>query len=280
MIRDTFETNPGLCELFRRKILERARAVRFSKSLIDFDAHLDMQGTYQDNLRIFYRKYPQLTQNSDYLRISSIRQLNGAALEQSWRGYKREHGNPDPTKSDWLKWDSTITEFRPESIEKLESHKREDWVLQDGERILSFPVTTFQSIHKQLTATAGERVARIILHEIGKEIGITQFNHLMPKMPSDSLIETLDHALSIRGWGRVSDLNRTDHGSILTYVCSIKECPLCHKLVSTRPTCDVMRGIIAGWLESFIQKNAESTVETACIAMGSRTCVFRVTFIR
>ncbi|MGD0178143.1 MAG: hypothetical protein ABSC50_15105, partial [Candidatus Bathyarchaeia archaeon] len=64
MIRDTFETNPGLSELFKRKIIERARFVGLSEGLIDFEAQIDKKGTYQDNLRTFYREYPQLTQNS------------------------------------------------------------------------------------------------------------------------------------------------------------------------------------------------------------------------
>lgn len=284
MIRDTFETNPGLCELFKRKMLERARAVRLSESLIDFDAHLDMKGTYQDNLRIFYRGYPQLTQNSDYLRISSIRPLSGVALEHSWRGYERGHGNPEPTrelvKSDWLEWNSAITEFKPEPFEKFERQERDGWIFEDGERILSFRVTTFQSILDRVSATAGEKVTKIILHQMGKEVGKTAFNHSTERMLADNLAEALDHALSIRGWGRVLDLNRTDHGSSLTYVCSIKGCPLCYKRVSTSPTCDVMRGIVSGWLESFVQKSAESSTETACVAMGSQLCVFRVTFVK
>jgi len=93
MIRDTFENNPGLHELFKRKILERARFVGLSETLIDFDSHLDKTLTYTDNLRIFYRKYPRLSQGSDYFRIKSIRPLTGAALEWSWRNYERNNGH-------------------------------------------------------------------------------------------------------------------------------------------------------------------------------------------
>jgi predicted hydrocarbon binding protein len=284
MIRDTFETNPGLCELFRRKILERARVARFNESLIDFDAHLDKKGTYQDNLRIFYRRYPQLTQHSDYLRISSIRPLSGVALEHSWRGYEREHRNlrlnSELIKSDWLKWNSIITEFKPEPIQKLDRQDANGFIHEDGEPVLSFRATTFQSILDWLTATSGEKVAKIILHQMGKAIGRTAFSHLPELIPPNNLTEALDHALSTRGCGQVLDLNGTGHGSSLAYVCSVKGCPICYKRVSTSPTCDVMRGIVSGWLESFVQKSAESSVETACVAMGSQVCVFRVTFVR
>ncbi|MGD0423977.1 MAG: zinc ribbon domain-containing protein [Candidatus Bathyarchaeia archaeon] len=93
MLRDTFEANPGLHELFKRKILERARFVGLSETVIDFDSHLDKTLTYTENLRIFYRKYPRLTQGSDYFRIKSIRPLSGAALEWSWRNYERNNGH-------------------------------------------------------------------------------------------------------------------------------------------------------------------------------------------
>jgi len=342
MIRDTFETNPGLRELFRRKILERARFVGLSEGLIDFQAHIDMKGTYQDNLRTFYRQYPQLSQDSDYFRIKSIRPLSGAALEQSWRGYERNNGHEtlevarEPTdqpltgedvthqfvitytigggsalarkeaaeepqtfsmkstlrpvdsnpaastcgelaKSDWLRWASAISEFKPSSIENLERREQDGWTLQDREPILSFQATMFQSILDRVTAMVGEKVARIILHQIGQEIGKAVFNDSKNKILFGNIAEILDHVLSIRGWGRVMDLNRTDHGSSVTYVCTIKGCPLCYKRISTNPICDITRGIVSGWLSSLVQKHAEST-ETSCVSTGDASCVFQVTF--
>lgn len=247
MIRDTFKTNPGLCELFKRKILERARFVGLSEGLIDFKAQIDMEGTYQDNLRILYREYPQLSQNSDYSRIKSVRLLSGAALEQSWRSYERNNGHEIPE------------------------------LLEDGERILSFPVNTFQSIIDCVTAMVGEKVTKMILHQIGQEIGSTAFNCSRDQILSDNLAEALDRVLSIRGWGQVLDLEKTDHGSRVTYVCTVKGCPLCYKRGSTSPTCDIMLGIVSGWLKSLVQKNVER-IENACVATGSAPCVFQVTF--
>jgi len=344
MIRDTFETNPGLRELFKRKILERARYVGLSEGLIDFKAHIDMKGTYQDNLRTFYRQYPQLSWDSDYFRIKSIRPLSGAALEQSWRGYERNNGhetlevagaptgqqlsgedvthqfiitytiggeslfarkealeepetisirptvrpvdsNPaaltlgELAKSDWLTWASTITEFKPKSIENLQHQEQDGSTTQDKEPTLSIQATIFQSILDRVTAMVGEKVARIILHQIGQEIGRAAFNDSRNKILFGNLAEGLDQILSIRGWGRVMDLNRTDHGSTVTYVCAIKGCPLCYKRISTNPTCDITRGIVSGWLSSLFQKHAEST-ETACVSRGDASCVFQVTFIK
>lgn len=71
-----------------------------NKSHIDFESQIDLKGTYHENLRNFYRKYPLLGQDSDYFRIRSVRPINGAALEQSWRSYERDNGHktPEPTE--------------------------------------------------------------------------------------------------------------------------------------------------------------------------------------
>ena len=342
MIRDTFEANPGLRELFKRKILERARFVGLREGLIDFDAHLDMKGTYQDNLRTFYRQYPQLSQESDYFRIKSIRPLSGAALEQLWRGYERTNGHEglkltgepteqpstaedathqfvitytvgseslrargeaprEPTtistkptlrqmeadppasiygelaKPDWLTWASSVTKFKPDPLENIERLEEDNWIPEDAESTLSFEATMFHSIRDRVTAMVGEKVASVILHQIGQEIGKTAFNASKSRIPPGKLDEALDHVLSTRGWGRVEVLVKRDRGSSVTYVCTIQGCPMCYKRISTIPTCDIMCGIISGWLKSFFQKHAEST-ETACVAMGSPSCVFQVTF--
>ena len=125
---------------------------------------------------------------------------------------------------------------------------------------------------------AGETVTKIMLHQIGEEIGRTAFNYSSDQILSDNLVDALDHALSIRGWGRVLDLDETDHGSHVTYECTIEGCPLCFKRVSTNPTCEIMRGIVTGWLESLVEKKAESSIENSCVTTGSQLCVFRLTF--
>jgi predicted hydrocarbon binding protein len=295
MIRDTFETNPGLSELFKRKIIERARFVGLSEGLIDFEAQIDKKGTYQDNLRTFYREYPQLTQNSDYFRIASIRPLSGAALEQAWRSFQENSrhetteliGMPteqSPTAASMLpqlvltySFGESITE-RNEGPKEPEPIPNEPTLPQAETNTAAFPHGELvRSILDRVSAMAGEKVTRAILHQVGLEIGRTEFNYSRDRMLPDNAVEALDHVLSVRGWGRVQALHKTDHGSRVTYDCSIKGCSLCYKRGSTNPTCGIMRGLVSHWLESYVQKNAEST-ETACDATGSQLCVVKVTF--
>jgi predicted hydrocarbon binding protein len=289
MIRDTFESNPGLCELFKRKILEKARFVGLDENLLDFVTRIDMKGTYQDNLRIFYREYPQLSENSDNIRIRSFRPLSGAALEQSWRSYEQNnrHEIPEPTKepSDQSPATSTIM---PELIITYSigggSIMGRNEASADPELVPTNPVlaqveansadSTYrelvQSILDHVTATAGEKVTKTILHHIGQEIGSTVFNHLASQKHPDNLVEALDRVLNIRGWGRVADISKTVSGSRMAYVCTIEGCTQC-------PTCDILGGVVSRSLESFVQKKAES-IEAPCVNTGSQLCVFRVTF--
>jgi predicted hydrocarbon binding protein len=289
MIRDTFESNPGLCELFKRKILEKARFAGLNGSLLDFATRIDMKGTYQDNLRIFYREYPQLSQNSDRFRIRSIRPLSGAALELSWRSYERNNipEVPEPLREpiDQLPTNEAVV---PELIITYTVGygplMAEQGASKEPEQISTKPVLTgadtkladstygelVKSILGHVSAMAGEKVTKTILGYVGQEIASTAFNYSENQMQSDNLVEALDRVLNIRGLGRVTDINENVNASSITYVCTVKEWPLC-------PTCDILRGVISKWLESFVQKKAER-IETSCVSTGSQACVFRVTF--
>ena len=200
MIRDTFETNPGLSELFKRKIIERARFVGLSEGLIDFEAQIDKKGTYQDNLRTFYREYPQLTQNSDYFRIASIRPLSGAALEQAWRSFQDNSrhetteliGMPteqSPTAGSILP-QHVLTYTFGESVTERNEGPKEPEPIPNEPTLPQAETNTAASPHGELvrsildrvSAMAGEKVTRAILHQIGLEIGRTEFHYSRDRM--------------------------------------------------------------------------------------------------
>ena len=220
MIRDTFETNPGLRELFKRRIVDRARSVGLSETLIDFEAHIDLKGTYQDNLRIFYRQYPQLSQNSDYFRIKSLQHLRGAALEQSWRSYERNNGHEIPeltrTPTEQLPAARAIMPelvitytvgrqavMAQEAPEEHEPISINPSLPQTGSNPAASTYRELvESILNRVTAMAGEKTTRAILHQIRREIGKTTFNHSRDQTQSDYLVEALNHFLTIRGCAR------------------------------------------------------------------------------
>jgi hypothetical protein len=218
MIHDTFETNLGLRELFKRKIIERARFVGLSEDLIDFETQIDAKGTYQDNLRNFYQQYPQLSENSDYFRIKSIRPLTGAALEQSWRSYERNNRRDIPELAKMpTEQPPTARSIMPElfitytvgrqsaTVRKEAPEGREPNSINPAVRQAEAdPAASYRELVKSIldrvTAMAGEKTTRAILHQIGREIDATAFNRSRDQ--SDNLAKALDHFLK-REWRRV-----------------------------------------------------------------------------
>lgn len=287
MIRDTFETNPGLCELFKRKILDRAQSAGLNRDMIDFESQIDMKGTFQDNLRTFYREYPQLARESDYFRLKSPRPLSGAALEQSWRSYERRNGQIAlPEEAGLIVPELTVTytvgrESRPvgEEVRKGPEAITENAMLAKPE--MNQNPSTHSELMRLLidrvTVIGGENVAKTILHQIGREIGSTAFHHSRNQVLAGDLVAALGNAFRVRGLGEVAGVEEFDHGSGVTYVCSIEECFLCRRGVGASSSCSVIRGVVTRWFESCLQKRAES-VEGSCSDAGSHTCVFRVTF--
>jgi predicted hydrocarbon binding protein len=285
MIRDTFEANPGLCELFKRKILDRAQLAGLSKDKIDFESQIDMKGTFQDNLRTFYREYPQLAQDSDYFRLKSPRPLSGAVLEQSWRSYEQSNRRTEqPKETGAIVPQLTITYTIGRDF-PAEDMKKEPETFSGNAMFARAETNQTQSTHPELmrllldrvTAIAGENVTQTILHQIGQEIGLTAFHHSTNQTPAGNLVAELDHALRARALGRLKGLEEIDHRSSVTYVCTVEECSLCRKGVTATSTCSVMRGIVTRWLESHLRKKADS-IEGSCVDSDPHLCIFRVMF--
>lgn len=280
MNRETFETNPGLCELFKRKILDRAQTAGLSKDRIDFESQIDMKGTFHDNLRTFYREYPQLAQDSDYLRLKTPRPLSGAALEQVWRSYQQSKEQPNQQKSVGPILPRLIITYSVgcEPSAGPESKKPPETI--SGNTTLPGADVTHSELMRLLldrvTAIAGENVTQTILHQMGREIGSAAFHHSRKQIPGTDIAASLDHALRARALGRLKDLKEIDDRSSLTYVCTVEECSLCRKGAAAS-ACSIMRGIITRWFESHLGKGAERT-ERHCANTDPHLCVFRVTF--
>ena len=208
MIRDTFETNPGLCELFKRKMIERARFVGLNKEMIDFEGKIDMKGSYHDNLRIFYREYPRLSTGSDYARLKPPRALAGAALEEAWQSYVESTGHEtlheSSDQSQGFTPQLTVTYF----IGGVPATEREDKAGAPDAISMNptLPDRSYDleaSTHRELlrlildrvTEMAGESVTKAILHQIRQEIGTVTCRHR--ETPSHSLVGAVDETLTI-----------------------------------------------------------------------------------
>jgi len=268
MTRDTFEANPGLCELFKRKILDRAHSAGLSPDLIDFKSRIDMKGTFQESMQVFYRAYPLLGQDSDYIQLRRSHGLSGAALEQSWRSYERNNRSdrsmmPELTVTFSITSDPTGFEKEDEQLSKAIDRQN---AMNPSDDVQS---GLMKMVLDRVTAMVGENATKAILHRIGREIGSTAFHSFSTRQePTQDPVEALDHAIRIRGLGRVIDMIETRNRTNLTYTCTIN---------AERLRCNIIRGIVTRWLESHLHKKVDN-LDDHCTTQEPHPCAFHITF--
>jgi len=158
---------------------------------------------------------------------------------------------------------------------------KEGSIYEGEERVITFRAATFQLVIERVRSMAGNLVAQVIFYQVGNAIGRRTFEYSKDdKITSDNLANVLDGVLSLRGWGRLVSLMKTETPNETSYRCTFTECIICHKLTEPEPVCDVVRGIFTGWLESFLGRIARSSVEVECRAMGKDCCVFSIIFAK
>jgi len=164
-------------------------------------------------------------------------------------------------------------------IPDLERRTREGSIYEGEERVITFRAATFQLFIDTVSAMAGGKVTQTIFYLVGEAIGRRAYEYSKEhEITSDNLAVVLDGVLSARGWGRVVSIKKTETPREVTYESSFTHCIICHNRKAQEPICEVVRGIFAGWLETFAEKKASSCVEVECRAMGRNSCVFNTTF--
>ncbi|HXY83195.1 MAG TPA: hypothetical protein VEH56_05695 [Candidatus Saccharimonadales bacterium] len=148
-------------------------------------------------------------------------------------------------------------------------------ILEDNKRILSFSVSTFQALLSRLADVSGSRVAQLILYELGDEMGWTAARHSRRKIMSGNRVDAFDTALRVRGWGRCLSLEEKEDN---VFVSTHSDCPLCYRRRAAEPFCDLMRGVVAGWMEGALNRKAIRSTENKCSAVDGKFCVFEVSF--
>ena len=160
------------------------------------------------------------------------------------------------------------------------SRDRENgWVVEDGRRLVTFRIKTFQSFVDRLTSIVGAGVGGIVLHQMGNEIGRVTFEYSREAIKSGSdLGQVLDNVLVDRGWGRCTSLEKQALDGNIMYVTRMKGSPCSHERTSNKPTCHLVGGIVSGYLEAYLGKKAQSHRERECESTGNKSCIFETTF--
>jgi predicted hydrocarbon binding protein len=152
----------------------------------------------------------------------------------------------------------------------------EGWLLDAyGNRMIAFQVETFQAFVNRLMEVAGKQVGTVLLYAMGWGTGRFLAKNHMPKSSSEEdLRSAFDSTLRSRGWGCC--LKAVKHTSEPTYTFTIAGTPLSHNRKSDKPTCHMIRGVVAGWLEEFSGKMHLDCKEVECVSMGAEACKFEL----
>jgi predicted hydrocarbon binding protein len=166
-----------------------------------------------------------------------------------------------------------------EPPEGLSRDLERGWIMEGGERIITFRIKTFQAFVERLSGILGPRAAGVLLYEMGMEIGQVSFQYSKASIGSDAdLSRAFDSVLRLRGWGRIVRFERREGGGRAVYKVSIEGSPMAHERRAEGPTCDLLRGVAAGWLSAYLGKRPAASAETECASAGGRACSFEMAF--
>jgi len=159
--------------------------------------------------------------------------------------------------------------------------REKGWVVEEGKRLVTFRLKTFQAFESRLTSVVGAIVGGVVLYQIGNEMGRITYDYSREAIKSESdLGPVLDGVLTVRGWGRCEAFDKETRDGKITFTLRITGTPSSYERSSVKPTCYVESGIVSGFLEAYFGKKAQSHSELTCVSTGSRYCIFETTFIQ
>ena len=148
-----------------------------------------------------------------------------------------------------------------------------------NKRVVIFRKPVYEALLKKLPQKWGWGV-RAFLYYLGKEVGTNVYKDLKniirqihPTKEDKSLLIKISEVLFTQvGFGMIEIINidYKNHKATVRVYHSF-ECELFQK--EDKPASHLIRGIIAGWLSAFFNKNVDCE-ETKCIAKGDPYCEF------
>jgi predicted hydrocarbon binding protein len=155
------------------------------------------------------------------------------------------------------------------------------YLFDDGERIFSMRIKSFQVFLERLGVIGGKPVSQVLWDQMGKAAGHAALTFWKNRIHSiEDLCKVGDEILSQQGCGRLLGVEKRVEGSTDRFIVRCKGTPLSYERKTTEPSCHFMRGLMQGWVEGYLERNAASSIETKCEATGSSECVFEITFIQ
>lgn len=171
-------------------------------------------------------------------------------------------------------------DLNAEKIAPLSRDYEKGLILEGNTQIMSFRIKTFQAFVDRLLLVAGKQIGKVLLYQLGGEIGRTAMRYSKEEgsiASEDDAKAALDNIMRLGGWGRFADLTKRIENKKEVYVFTHANCPLCFERKASEPICDLMRGVYAGLIEQYLGRKAIESIESRCAALGHQNCVFQVT---
>lgn len=162
------------------------------------------------------------------------------------------------------------------SSQVLDTSKKGILRSNSGFRIVQLRSESLQLTRRNLIGITSEQVARQLLYREGMSIGKAAYMTLKSQVSSEETFwATLDAYAQRRGWGYVLSHEKT--GSDLSYTIHIGNSALADGSIRDHPpVCDILRGVLGGWLSAFHNRSIASVAEEQCVSLGSSFCAFQV----
>lgn len=168
---------------------------------------------------------------------------------------------------------------RPNSQQVGLSETSEDklWTLPTNLRDhpIQIRAGSLQQIRHDMMEIMGEKITRVILYRVGVSIGKSSYMAEKNQIINEEAFwAAIADFVQRRGWG--SSLNHKKDGD-LSYRIRLQDSALADgSVINNPPVCDILRGILGGWLAAFHNRPLMSVEEAQCIGWGAEHCVFQV----
>ncbi len=137
----------------------------------------------------------------------------------------------------------------------------------------NFTDDEFRAISASYIDVLGIDGARAVFRMIGKSmikntVKIGAFDSIKDLPPDEKIFKAIELYSMVSGRGKV-----TREGDVIVY--DNPQCTLCAHVKHSQPVCSIYNGVFDFIIEWAGVKNRK-TVETACMAMGDKTCRFEL----
>jgi predicted hydrocarbon binding protein len=163
-------------------------------------------------------------------------------------------------------------------ISVAETSEDKLWTLRTRLRDRSIQVRagSLRQIRHDLMEIMGEKITRVILYRVGVSIGKSSYIAEKNKLSNEEdFWAAMADFVQRRGWASSLSHKKTDGD--LSYRIHLQDSALADEvMIDNPPVCDILRGILGGWLASFHNRPVMSVEEVQCIRWGAQHCVFQV----